>query len=205
MSSSGETAHPGPGRVRWRRFAVIMLPAMVLAGVLITLTAQSVLAVSFSISGTPFTVTANSLYGRGFEQLTVLDRSVISDLPGNNNQIVLEDDAIRSATISHLCLSVRVAGVNMIITAGDGSSAATGSDLQVDADRLSGNASFSHINIGQDASTVTEVPGVTGAAGGFAMQADTVSIDNLREHAYATTAGTFTLPGFGLHFGGSCP
>jgi hypothetical protein len=92
----------------------------------------------------------------------------------------------------------------MIITAGDGSSPATGSELQVDADRLSGNAGFTHINIGQDASTLTEVPGVAGAAGSFAMQADTVSIDNLREHAYATTAGTFTLPGFGLHFGGSC-
>jgi hypothetical protein len=204
MSASGQTAPAGPGRVNWRRFAAIMIPAMALAGVLVVLTAESVLAVSFSISGTPFTVTADSLKGRGFEQLTVLDRSVINDLPGNTNQIVLEDDAIRSATISHLCLSVAVAGVNMIITAGDGSTPATGSELQVDANRLSGNAAFSHINIGQDASTVTEVPGVTGAAGGFAMQADTVSIDNLREHAYATTAGEFTLPGFGLHFGGSC-
>jgi hypothetical protein len=204
MSASGQAAYAGPGRVNWRRFAVIMVPACVLAGVLVALTAESVLAVSFSISGTPFTVTADSLKGRGFEQLTVLDRSVINDLPGHNNQIVLEDDAIRSATISDLCLSVTVAGVNMIITAGGGSSPATGSDLQVDADRLSGNAAFTHINIGQDASTVTEVPGVTGPAGGFAMQADTVSINNLREHAYATTAGTFTLPGFGLHFGGSC-
>ncbi len=204
MSSSGEVAHTGLGRVQWRRFAAIMLPAIVVAGVLIVLTAQSVLAVSFSISGTPFTVSAASLKGRGFEQLTVLDRSVISDLPGNSNQIVLEDDAIRSATISHLCLSVTVAGVNMVITAGDGSMPATGSDLQVDANRLAGNAAFSHINIGQDASTLTEVPGVTGAAGSFAMQADTVTINNLREHAYATTAGTFSLPGFGLHFGGSC-
>ena len=204
MSASGQTAHAGPGRVNWRRFAVIMIPATVLAGVLVALTATSVLAVSFSISGTPFTITANSLRGQGFEQLTVLDRSVINDLPGNSNQIVLEDDAIRSATISHLCLSVRVAGVNLIITAGDGSRPATGSELQVDADRLSGNAGFTHINIGQDASTLTEVPGVTGAAGSWAIQADTVSIDHLREHAYATTAGTFTLPGFGLHFGGSC-
>jgi hypothetical protein len=204
MSSSEEAGYAGPGRVSWRRFAAIILPAIAVAGVLVALTAQSVLAVSFAISGTPFTVTANSLNGQGFEQLTVLDHSVISDLPGNSNQIVLEDDAIRSATISHLCLSVTVAGVNMIITAGDGGTPATGSDLQVDADRLSGNAYFSHINIGQDASTVTEVPGVTGGAGGFAMQADTVSINNLREHAYATTAGTFALPGFGLHFGGSC-
>ena len=56
MSASGQTAHAGPGRVNWRRFAAIMVPAFALAGVLVVLTAQSVLAVSFSISGTPFTV-----------------------------------------------------------------------------------------------------------------------------------------------------
>src|SRR5215469_1534322 len=99
MSSSGQTAYAGAGRVNWRRFAAIVLPASVLAGVLVILTAQSVLAVSFSISGTPFTVTAHDLKGQGFEQFGVLDRSVIKDLPGNNNQIVLSENAIRSASI----------------------------------------------------------------------------------------------------------
>jgi hypothetical protein len=74
----------------------------------------------------------------------------------------------------------------------------------VDADRLSGNASFTHMQIGQDAGTLNEVPGVTGPAGAFGQEADTVTIDNLRQHAYATTAGTFTLPGFSLSFGGAC-
>lgn len=92
----------------------------------------------------------------------------------------------------------------MRITAGTGSTPVQASDLVVDADRLSGNASFTHINIGQDASTLNQVPGVQGPAGDFGMQADTVTITHLRQHAYATTAGTFTLPDFNLSFGGAC-
>jgi Family of unknown function (DUF6230) len=75
----------------------------------------------------------------------------------------------------------------------------------VDADELSGDARFTHIVIGQDASTLDRVPGVRGPAGGFGQQAATVTITGLRQHAYATTAGTFTLPDFRLRFGGACP
>jgi hypothetical protein len=60
-------------------------------------------------------------------------------------------------------------------------------------------ATFSNINIGQDASTLNEVHGVpVGQAGTFGQQADSVVISNLRQTAYATSAGTFTLPGFNL-------
>src|SRR5258708_40192846 len=45
------------GRTRWRRFAVALVPALGVAGLLVVLTAQSLLAVSFSLSGTPFVVT----------------------------------------------------------------------------------------------------------------------------------------------------
>ena len=48
------------------------------------------------------------------------------------------------------------------------------------------------------------LPGVRGPAGGFGQQAATVTITGLRQHAYATTAGTFTLPDFRLRFGGAC-
>jgi len=204
MASTGDIAPAGQGRVRWRRFAAIMAPAIALAGVLVVLTAQSVLAVSFSISGTPFIVAARQLKGQGFEQFGVLDTSVLKVLPGNTNQIILTANAIRSATISHLCQSVTIGGLTLRITAGDGSTPVTATNLVVDADQLRGNASFTHITIGQDASTLTEVPGVRGPAGDFAQQAATVTIDNLFQHAYATTAGTFTLPGFSLRFGGSC-
>ena len=49
----------GYGRISWRRFGLILMPAAAVAIVLVVLTAQSVLAVSFAISGVPFTVTAS--------------------------------------------------------------------------------------------------------------------------------------------------
>jgi hypothetical protein len=205
MVSSGKTAPQVRGKVNWRRFGAIILPSIAAAVALVVLTSQAVIAVSFSISGTPFTVAAKQLKGQGFEQFGVLDHSVLKNLPGHTNQIVLTANAIRSATLSHLCQSVSLGAFTLRITAGDGSTPVTATDLVVDADQLSGStASFTHINIGQDASTLNEVPGITGPAGVFAQQADTVVIDNLRQHAYATTAGTFTLPGFSLSFGGTC-
>lgn len=203
MASSGAVRR-ARGRVNWWRFAAIGVPSLLAIVALVVMTAQSVLAVSFSISGTPFTVTAKQLKGKGFEQFGVLDHSVLKVLPGHTNQIVLTANAIRSATLSHLCQSVTLGAFTLRITAGNGRTPVSATNLVVDADRLSGSVRFTHIHIGQDASTLTQVPGVTGRPGVFAQQAATVVIDNLRQHAYATTAGTFTLPGFSLSFGGAC-
>jgi hypothetical protein len=202
---SGNAAVGGYGKVRWRRFALMLAPAVAVLGVLVVLTAQSVLAVSFAISGIPFVVTASELHGQGFEQFGVLDHSIVSQLPGNTNQIVLTANAIRTAQLTNLCQSVQLGALFLRITAGNGGSPVTATDLVVDADRLSGSvASFNHVTIGQDASTLTEVPGVRGPRGDFSLAAQTITISNLRQHAYATTAGTFTLPGFSLSFGRSC-
>jgi hypothetical protein len=201
MASSGISLR---GHTRWRRFTLVMLPALALGALLIVLTSQSVLAVSFSLSGTPFVVTAKELKGQGFEQFGVIDHSKINDLPGHNSRIVLAANAIRTATLTDLCQSVSIFGVTMRITAGTGGTPVQGTDLVVDADQLSGDASFTRINIGQDASTLNQVPGVQGSAGSFGMQAVTVTIEHLHQHAFATTAGTFTLPGFNLSFGGPC-
>lgn len=200
----GKSRGRGRGRLNRRRFFAIMVPSLLGAVALVFMTTQSILAVSFSISGTPFTITASQLKGQGFEQFGVLDHSVLKVLPGHTNQIPLTANAIRSATIKNLCQSVSIGGLTLRITAGTGSTPVSASDLVVDADQLSGNAKFTHINIGQDASTMTAVPGITGPAGDFGQQASTVTINNLRQHAYATTAGTFTLPDFSLSFGGSC-
>ena len=204
MTSFGRTAPAGFGRVRWRRFAITLVPATAMVVLLLMLTTQSVLAVSISISGSPFTVTARLLNGKGFEQFGVRSHSVIKDLPGHTNQIILAATAIRSATISHLCQRVSVFGVPMVITAGNGTTPVVATNLVVYADRFSGNASFRHLTLGRDASTLNSVPGVQGPAGGFSLSATKVTISDLRQHAFATTAGTFTLPGFSLRFGGGC-
>jgi hypothetical protein len=197
MASLGGAAPGRLGRVRWRRFTITIIPAIGLAVMLMLLSTQAVLAVSLSISGEAFTVTASLLKGNGFEQFPVVDHSA------GNDHFTLEATAIRSAKISHLCQSVRILGLSMVIRAGD-SKPVSATDLVVDADRFSGNASFIHLVQGQDASTLTQVPGVRGPAGAFALAASKVTITHLRQHAYATTAGTFTLPGFSLRFGGGC-
>jgi Family of unknown function (DUF6230) len=197
MASLGGVAPGRLGRVRWRRFTITIVPAIGLAVMLMLLSTQAVLAVSLSISGEAFTVTAGLLKGEGFEQFPVVDHSA------GSKHLTLEATAIRSAKISHLCQSVRVLGLTMVITAGN-TKPVSATNLVVDADRFSGNASFTHLVQGQDASTLNQVPGVRGPAGAFALAASKVTITHLRQHAYATTAGTFTLPGFSLRFGGGC-
>jgi hypothetical protein len=51
---------PTGGRVRWKRFAGMLTVTGALAAGMVALTAQGVLASQFSISGMPFTVTADS-------------------------------------------------------------------------------------------------------------------------------------------------
>lgn len=173
-----------------------------ITGTLVYLTAQGVLAAQFSISGMPFTVTADQLQGTGFEQFATLD----SMAPGSPNagktggQLVLVVSAIRTATLTNLCQSVDLGGEYLKITAGGGGTPVSAKTLVVDSDQLSGDASFSNINVGQDASTLNEVPGVTGSKGVFSQQADSITINNLRQQNYATTAATFTLPGLSLRF-----
>ncbi|NJC68503.1 cholesterol esterase [Planosporangium thailandense] len=190
------------GKVRWRRFTAMMVAAGAVAGTLVALTAQGVLAAQFSLSGMPFTVTATRLDGTGFEQFATLDHMA----PGSPNegstggQLVLVVSAIDRATLTNLCQSIDLGGEHLKITAGTGNTPVTARTMVVDSDLITGDASFDHIDIGQDASTLKAVPGVTGNIGVFGQQARTVTIKNLRQNNFATTAAQFTLPGLHLSF-----
>ncbi|MEV0905261.1 DUF6230 family protein [Streptomyces hokutonensis] len=192
------------GQVRLRRAAVMAVPATLAAAALGILTAQGALGVQFSISGMPFTVTAKSLDGTGFEQFGDLD-NMIPNSPNagdTGGQVLIMTSAIKSATLDSLCQSVDLGGINLLIKAGSGSTKVTASDLTTDSTELSGDASFGNIEIGNDASTLTKA-GVQGKKGVFSQQSDTVHIDNLRQTNYATTAGVFKLPGLKLSFSDS--
>lgn len=195
MSVQGK--HAVQGRTRWRRFAIVAVPAVVVAGILIGLTAEGAIASSISVSGEEYLITASQLNGTGFEQFG----GQVASSKGTQPVIV---SAIHSASLSHLCQSVTVGPVTLHLTAGDGTPV-TAQNLIVDASGQTGtDATFHNISIGLDAGSLSEDPGTTGTAGGFAQQADTIQIDNLVQHTWLTTAGTFTLPGLSLGFGGSC-
>ncbi|MFF4316765.1 DUF6230 family protein [Streptomyces sp. 900105755] len=203
--TTGDTGGaPRRGRVRARRAAVMAVPATLGLAGLAVLTAQGALGVSFSISGMPFTVTAKSLNGTGFEQFGALD-SMADGSPNagdTGGQVLVVTSAIKNATLDSLCQSVDLGGTNLLIKAGSGSSKVQATDLTTDSTELSGDASFNNIEIGNDASTLTKA-GVKGPIGVFSQQADTVHIDNLRQTNYATTAGVFKLPGLKLSFSDS--
>jgi hypothetical protein len=214
--TSTETDNPGGGspdppkrsdggKVRWRRFTAMFVASATVAGVLIALTAQGVLAAQFAISGMPFTVTATELHGTGFEQYAVLDNMAGgADNPNAGNsggQLVLVVSAINSADLTNLCQSIDLGGAFLVIRAGTGAQKVHADTLIVDSDQLSGNATFTSINIGQDASTLDAVSGAPPQPLGlFSQQAATVVITNLRQRNYATTAATFTLPNLNLGF-----
>ena len=189
---------PMQGRVKWRRFAIVAVPAVILAGTLMGLTAQGAIASSISVSGQEYLITASKLTGTGFEQFG----GQVSGASGDQPVII---SAIHSATLTSLCQSVTVGPVTLHLTAGGGGTPVSAENLIVDASGQTGSeAVFHNISIGLDAGTLSEDPGTVGTSGGFGQQADSMEIDNLVQHTWLTTAGTFTLPGLSLGFGGSC-
>ena len=204
-STNGNTAVSVQGRVRLRRFAALAVPAVVAGGAMVVLTAQGVLAAQFAISGMPFTITAKQLTGEGMEQYGGIDNTAPNspNLTQENGQQPVFVSAIRSAQLTDLCQSVNLGFVNLVIRAGRGSTPVSASDLVVDSDLLTGNATFTNLSVDQDASTLSEVPGVSGPLGTFGQQADKVVIQNLRQDNWATTASTFTLPGMSIGFSGN--
>jgi hypothetical protein len=210
MASTGTLSSHGPmqGRVRWRRFAAIFIPAFIAIGAMVIFAAQGALGVSFAISGVQFTVTADKLTGTGFEQFGTVDATA----SGAQHPVIVS--AIGSATLNGLCQSVDLSPLPAFLkltAGGSGTGGASADNLVVDATNLAGgSATFSNIHIGQDPTTFSAIPGFNPQAhsntplqGTFGQQADSVTISNLRQTAYATTAGTFTLPGLNLGFSGS--
>ena len=213
MADGYAPAPPDEGKVRWRRAGAMFGVAAAAGAVLMVLTAQGVLAAQFAVSGVPFTVTSSRLDGTGFEQFGSLDQMAPNSPNASNclgaasaNQgdcggvVLVAVSAIKSATLADLCQSVNLGGTNLKITAGSSGHPVQASQLVVDSDQLQGDATFNNISIGQDPSTFTEDPGVTGPLGDFGQEADSVTIVNLRQDNFATTAATFSLPGLNLGF-----
>jgi hypothetical protein len=181
-----------------------MVPAAVVAATLISLTAKGAIAANISVSGKEYLVTANQLSGTGFEQFG-------STVPQGNGSQPVAVSAIKSADLTSLCQAVSLpGGISLILHAGSGATPVHADNLIVDASSLAGDATFHNIAIGQDAGTLNAVPGAVGSAqsGQFGEQASDITIKQLVQNTWLTTAGTFTLPGLSLKVntsGGSCP
>ncbi|MGW1464965.1 DUF6230 family protein [Streptomyces sp. NPDC001493] len=194
------------GGTRWKRFALVMVPSVVATAAVGVGLAQGALAASFSISGQDFKVTADQLVGHDFVQYG----NVAAGDAGKHPVAV---SGFHDATITNMCQSVvtDIPGLGkwtLMLTAGtDPKKPVEATGLYLDVSQLDADAYFEKIDIGVAAGHLGEgtktgtgiQPNTTGASPyGFAQRAETATLDNVEQRAWATTAGTFKLTNLSL-------
>ncbi len=198
------------GGTRWKRFAVVMVPSVAATAAIGVALAQGALAASFSVSGQSFKVTAQSLEGTGFEQYGAIDSGYT--LTGDKTDHPVAVSAFNEAHIQKLCQSVVTpvplfgGAVTLTLTAGDSADQnrqVYAKNLYIDIEDLGADATFNNIDIGVAAQDAKKGPGLNqGEVAnkktnpyGFAQQATSATLTDVKQTAWATTAGTFKLPG----------
>jgi hypothetical protein len=195
---------PVMGRIRWRRFAAVVLPAALAAGALMTGMANGAVPAQFAVSGQTFKVKAERLVGDGFVQYGgfASENGANKANPFDSKNHAVATSAIAVADLYKLCQSVKVPNlpVSLVIHAGEApGKPAHATNLMIDMTDLSGDATFTDIRIGQDAGTLNGSAGPNGTGGMFGQKASHVEIENLQQTSWSTTAGTFALTGLHLY------
>ncbi|GAA3749418.1 DUF6230 family protein [Salinactinospora qingdaonensis] len=181
------------GHTSWARFGLLTAPAVLGAGALVFAMSQGAIAASFAVSGQQFKISADRLEGDGFAMYGSLDQTVREEVKP------VAVAAIREAELDSLCQSVLtefpiLGEVSLKLTAGTEDTPVEASNLFVDMEQMDGDAEFSQLEIGRDASTLDKGPeGGQGMQDLFGMQGDTIEVDNLEQTAWGANAGTFRL------------
>ncbi|MGP3937175.1 DUF6230 family protein [Nonomuraea sp. KM88] len=184
------------GRVRWKRFGLMLVPVTAMTSLLVGATAQGVIGATFVVSGRSFKLFAGELRGQGFSLATDVDRTKKGQL------IPVIVAGVRRAAVSELCSSALVktpvGTVTLRLTGGQAGNEVNIDNLVIDVVAGQTAASIRDLELGRDASTLDEVPAGRGPAGTFGGQARVVTLRNVRLGARAVTAATFSLPDLGL-------
>ncbi|MFJ4515710.1 DUF6230 family protein [Streptomyces sp. NPDC088817] len=193
------------GGTRWKRFAVVMVPSVAATAAIGVALAQGALAASFSVSGQSFKVTADRLEGKGFSQYGAIDSG--KSLEGKDEVHPVAVSAFKKATITNMCQSVVTptpfGNVSLVLRAGGGKTPVSADNLYIDVANLQADATFNNIDIGVAAKDAGKGPGMKGGNEqanpfGFAQQADSAVLTDVKQTAWATTAGTFKLSGLSM-------
>ncbi|MFI9385734.1 DUF6230 family protein [Kutzneria sp. NPDC052558] len=189
---------PVRGRTRWLRFAGTFAVGGVLAGGLLVGVGSGAFAASFAVSGTSFEVTADQLRGTGFVQFPGIAAN--PDVAPHPVAI----NAFKTADLDNFCQSVFlpdnpfIGDLTLRITAA-GSTGMHAEDMVVQVAQVDGDFTLKAPEIGVDASQVAGGPaGVVGRDNDFGMQASDVTINNLKQVAWGTSAGTISFKGMSL-------
>ncbi|WP_415951715.1 DUF6230 family protein [Streptomyces sp. KLOTTS4A1] len=196
------------GGTRWKRFAVVMVPSVAATAAIGVALSQGALAASFSVSGQSFKVKADEL--RGYDMLQYGGVDVGTDMEGNKAAHPVAINAFKTAEIDNMCQSVvtkvpLLGDVTLRLTAGGNGTPVEAENIYIDVAQLkSSNAEFTNVDIGVAAGSAGDkVPPMKGGSeqanpNGFAQRADKAVITNVEQTAWATSAGTFKLSGFGM-------
>lgn len=202
------------GGTRWKRFAVVMVPSVAATAAIGVGLAQGALAASFSISGQEFKVKADSLVGTDFVQYGSVDGG--KDLEGKDFASPVAVSGFSEAWITNMCQSVVTPNVPFVGdvtlqlkagTAGAGNDAKKvyAKNIYLDVTSLKADAEFGNLDIGVAAGSLPKSEGKPGIQPntranpyGFAQRAETAKLSNVKQTAWATTAGTFKLPDLDL-------
>ncbi len=188
---------PAYGRTNWRRFGVAVGVPAVAAGALVFGLAQGAFAAQLTLTGESFKISADHLHGDGFVQFS----QGYANTKDPNRPVGAAVAGIASADLYKLCQSVHPdkSPFSLIITAGnDKNNQAHADNMVIAMTDLSGDATFSGIQIGEDASTVHQAGDIKGARGSFAQEAKSIDVDGLRQDALYTEASTFKLTGLSM-------
>ncbi|MER7170555.1 DUF6230 family protein [Streptomyces mesophilus] len=196
------------GGTRWKRFAVVMVPSVAATAAIGVALSQGALAASFSVSGQSFKVKADEL--RGYDMLQYGGVDVGVDMEGKKAAHPVAINAFKTAEIDNMCQSIvthvpLLGDVTMKLTAGGKGTPVKAQNIYIDVAQLdSSSATFSNVDIGVAAGSAGDkVPPMKGGneqanPNGFAQRADKAVIKDVKQTAWATSAGTFELSGFGL-------
>ncbi|MEU3218842.1 DUF6230 family protein [Streptomyces sp. NPDC006971] len=197
------------GGTRWKRFALVMVPSVAATAAVGVGLAQGALAASFSVSGQEFKVTAGTLVGQDFVQYGSVATG--KTLDGKDAAHAVAVSGFSDATITNMCQSVvtpnlpfGLGTVTLRLTAGtDPEKPVEATNLYLDVAQLDADAEFKNIDIGVAAGDVGK-PGIQPGTekkvnpNGFAQRAEEAKLSNVRQTAWATTAGTFKLTDLSL-------
>jgi hypothetical protein len=159
--------------------------------------AQGAFAATFTVSGTSFKVSADSLTGTGFVQYGSIDVSGSSAHP-------VAISGFKTASLNGFCQSVFLPGLPLVgdVTmriAAPGTAGMSADNLLVGLTDLNGDLTLQAPEIGIDASKLTKGPaGAVGQPGAFGIQADSATVTNVQQIAWSTTAQTIRFKGMSL-------
>jgi len=200
------------GGTKWKRFALVMVPTVGIAGAMTVAMANGVLASSFAVSGQQFKVSADQLDGTTFAQ----SGDIIVDANGQPHAVAVA--GIKKASITNMCQSVNVpvpvlGNLTIVLKAGGGGTAVEATDLVLDTNQVDADATFTGVTIGASAGDIASKTGIQGfekhtgnkdgsttpfAAGDFGQVVDHAVLTGVRQTAYSTTAGTMALKGLSI-------